>query len=210
MARIAAQDDGRLAGALIEDELVAHLLLLHGLHPMTLEHRVLDALAEVRPYLESHGGDVELLGIEGAVVRLRLRGSCNGCSSSTVTLKLAIEKAIAKRRPRSRTWSPRRRCRRCCRSSWRRWHRGRAPPGFGDGGADGAVRWRLIASTARSPRRACAASRSGGPSRRGAARALRAVRRADPSAATPAGPAQPRAAVRLPRVLAAVRPPSGG
>ncbi len=99
VARIAAQDDGRLAGALIEDELVAHLLLLHGLHPMTLEHRVLDALAEVRPYLESHGGDVELLGIEGAVVRLRLRGSCNGCRSSTVTLKLAIEKAIAKLAP---------------------------------------------------------------------------------------------------------------
>jgi Fe-S cluster biogenesis protein NfuA/nitrite reductase/ring-hydroxylating ferredoxin subunit len=48
----------------------------------------------VRPYLESHGGDVSLVGVEEGVVRLRLSGSCNGCPSSTMTLKLAIEDAI--------------------------------------------------------------------------------------------------------------------
>ena len=88
-----------LARAFTDDELVSHLLLLHGLHPIGVEERVLEALGEVRPYLESHGGDVELLGIEGGAVRLRMRGSCSGCPSSTVTLKLAIENAIHKSAP---------------------------------------------------------------------------------------------------------------
>jgi Fe-S cluster biogenesis protein NfuA/nitrite reductase/ring-hydroxylating ferredoxin subunit len=92
-------DDGEMARALAGDELVSHLLLLHGLHPVPVETRVLGALEEVRPYLESHGGDVELLGIEEGVVHVRLQGSCNGCASSTVTLKLAIEDAIHKAAP---------------------------------------------------------------------------------------------------------------
>jgi Fe-S cluster biogenesis protein NfuA/nitrite reductase/ring-hydroxylating ferredoxin subunit len=95
----AADEDGVLARAFAEDELVSHLLLLHGLHPVPLEARVRGALAEVRPYLESHGGDVELLGVEEGVVRLALRGSCDGCASSTATLKLAIEEAIQRAAP---------------------------------------------------------------------------------------------------------------
>jgi len=91
--------DGALARALASDELVSHLLLLHGLHPVPLDTRVREALAEVRPYLESHGGDVELLGIEDGVVRLAMRGSCDGCASSTMTLKLAIEEAIQRAAP---------------------------------------------------------------------------------------------------------------
>jgi Fe-S cluster biogenesis protein NfuA/nitrite reductase/ring-hydroxylating ferredoxin subunit len=86
--------DGALAEALAGDELVAHLLLLHGLHPVPLEARVRGALEEVSPYLESHGGGVELLGIEDGVVRVRLAGSCDGCPSSAMTLKLAIEDAV--------------------------------------------------------------------------------------------------------------------
>ena len=85
--------------AFAEDELVSHLLLLHGLHPLDLETRVAGALEEVRPYLHSHGGNVELLGIEGGVARLRMEGSCNGCPSSTMTLKLAIEEAIERAAP---------------------------------------------------------------------------------------------------------------
>lgn len=96
---IAARDDGELAEALADDELVAHLLLLHGLHPTPLQQRVLSALEQVRPYLESHGGNVELLEIEPPSVRLRLEGSCSGCPSSTMTLKLAIENAIRKEAP---------------------------------------------------------------------------------------------------------------
>lgn len=85
--------------ALAADELVSHLLLLHGLHPVDVETRVAKALESVRPYLRSHGGNVELLGIDGGVARLRLQGSCNGCPSSAMTLKLAIEEAITKVAP---------------------------------------------------------------------------------------------------------------
>jgi Fe-S cluster biogenesis protein NfuA/nitrite reductase/ring-hydroxylating ferredoxin subunit len=95
---------GRLGGddlkdELLGDELITHLLLLHGLHPIDIETRVLGALSEVRPYLESHGGNVQFLGIEGDVARVRLEGSCDGCPSSTMTLKLAIEEAIQKAAP---------------------------------------------------------------------------------------------------------------
>jgi Fe-S cluster biogenesis protein NfuA len=96
---LAAQDDGTLAQALADDELVAHLLLLHGLHPVPVEERVLGALAGVRPYMESHGGSAELLGVSEGVVHLRLQGSCSGCPSSSITLKLAIEKAIFEAAP---------------------------------------------------------------------------------------------------------------
>jgi Fe-S cluster biogenesis protein NfuA len=80
--------------ALAADELVGQLLLIHDLSPQPLEARVLGALDEVRPYLASHGGGVELVGIEGATVRLRLEGHCNGCPSSTATLELAVQDAI--------------------------------------------------------------------------------------------------------------------
>lgn len=96
---IATRDDGELAQALSQDELVAHLLLLHGLHPTPVERRVRAALEQVRPYLESHGGNVELLDVDPPAVRLRLQGSCSGCPSSTMTLKLAIENAIQKSAP---------------------------------------------------------------------------------------------------------------
>ncbi|HZO59326.1 MAG TPA: NifU family protein [Solirubrobacterales bacterium] len=96
-ARIAAQVDD--PAALTGDELVSHLLLLHGIHPVPLETRVRGALAEVRPYLESHGGNVELVSVEDGVVLLRMEGSCSGCPSSAMTLKLAIEDAIHKAAP---------------------------------------------------------------------------------------------------------------
>jgi Fe-S cluster biogenesis protein NfuA len=83
----------------VEDELVAHLLLLHGLHPVPVEQRVSGALEEVRPYLLAHGGGVELLGIDDGVVRLRLEGACNGCPSSSLTLKSAVEEAIVRAAP---------------------------------------------------------------------------------------------------------------
>jgi Fe-S cluster biogenesis protein NfuA len=81
------------------DGLVASLLLLYGLHPYDLETRVMKALDETRPLLQSHGGDVELLGVTGGTVRLRLAGNCRNCSSSTMTLKLAIERAIYEAAP---------------------------------------------------------------------------------------------------------------
>ena len=100
METIAEGEEGERAfEAFAEDELVSHLLLLHGLHPLDVEARVAKALEEVRPYLQSHGGNVEFLGVEGGVARLRMQGSCSGCPSSTMTLKLAIEEAIEKTAP---------------------------------------------------------------------------------------------------------------
>ncbi len=87
--------DDEVLAALAADDLVASLLLVHGLHPYDVGMRVEQALESVRPYLGSHGGDVELLDVTDAgVVRLRLLGSCDGCPSSSVTLKLAVEGAI--------------------------------------------------------------------------------------------------------------------
>lgn len=87
--------DDELLASLAGDELVSGLLVVHGLHPYGVEQRVEDALEAVRPYLGSHGGDVELLEVtDEGVVRLRLLGSCDGCPSSSVTLSLAVEGAI--------------------------------------------------------------------------------------------------------------------
>jgi len=88
-----------LIDELAQDELVGSILLLHGLHPFSLETRVTMALEKVRPYLGSHGGNVELVGLEDGYVRLRLKGSCDGCPSSAMTLELAIEEALQQYAP---------------------------------------------------------------------------------------------------------------
>ncbi len=88
-----------LIDELAGDNLIASLLLLYGLHPLDLETRVIHALDKVRPYLKSHGGNVDLLGVDEGVVRLRLEGSCHGCASSAMTLKMAIEEAIYEAAP---------------------------------------------------------------------------------------------------------------
>lgn len=84
---------------LAADEMVSGLLLLHGLHPSSLEDRVRGALGKVRPYLGSHGGNVELLDVTDGVAHLRLEGHCHSCPSSTLTLKYAIEREIAQAAP---------------------------------------------------------------------------------------------------------------
>jgi Fe-S cluster biogenesis protein NfuA/nitrite reductase/ring-hydroxylating ferredoxin subunit len=105
LARIMATIAGaRDAGATILDELaqdgaVASLLLIHDLYPVSLQDRVLEALDTVRPYMESHGGDVRLLGLEAGVARLALEGSCNGCAASRATLELAIKQALEEHAP---------------------------------------------------------------------------------------------------------------
>ncbi|HEV3053475.1 MAG TPA: NifU family protein [Solirubrobacteraceae bacterium] len=90
----AGTDGERLAASLTDDPLVATLLLIHDLHPVPLEDRVQAALDSVRPYMESHGGNVELLGLENGIARIHLRGSCSDCSASSVTLELAIKQAL--------------------------------------------------------------------------------------------------------------------
>src|ERR671933_1588243 len=81
------------------DELLSHLLLVHDLHPVDVETRVRRALEDVRPYLGPPGGDVELLALRESVAGLRLGGTCNGCPSSSVTLRNAIEEAVMRAAP---------------------------------------------------------------------------------------------------------------
>src|ERR1700728_3397942 len=98
LARIAAsigdQADSGMLDRLAADDLVASLLLVHGLHPHDVHRRVSDALDQVRPYLGSHGGDVHLVDIAVDPVQLQFAGSCKSCPSSAVTLELAVEDAI--------------------------------------------------------------------------------------------------------------------
>ena len=76
------------------DPAISGLLLVHGLHPVDLESRLRQALDKVRPYLESHGGNVELLELSAGYARLRLHGACKTCPSSSVTLELAVRQAL--------------------------------------------------------------------------------------------------------------------
>jgi Fe-S cluster biogenesis protein NfuA/nitrite reductase/ring-hydroxylating ferredoxin subunit len=89
----------RLLERMAEDDLIRGVLLLHGLHPMDLRRRVEGALESVRPYMKTHGGGVELIDVARDIVRIRLEGHCQGCPSSAVTLKLAVEKAIYEAAP---------------------------------------------------------------------------------------------------------------
>jgi hypothetical protein len=75
----ASADADRVFTALCDDPLVSGLLAVHGLHPLTAVERVQRALDGVRPYIESHEGRVEVLGVEGSIVSLRMAGSCDGC-----------------------------------------------------------------------------------------------------------------------------------
>jgi Fe-S cluster biogenesis protein NfuA len=80
------------------DELVRPLLLLHGLHPLDLRTRVLEALEQTRPLLRTHGGAVECIDVDDSgVVTLRLE--THGCGSSDGALKTAIEDALREAAP---------------------------------------------------------------------------------------------------------------
>ena len=83
-----------------DDKFIESLLVLHGIHPVDVDTRIEAALDHARPYLGSHAGGVEYLGVdENGVAHLKLEGSCHGCPSSTVTVKLTLEQAIAEAAP---------------------------------------------------------------------------------------------------------------
>lgn len=57
------------------------------------------ALDEIRPYIHSHNGEVELLDVEGGVVHVRLSGACAGCTASAITLRHGVEEALDEHLP---------------------------------------------------------------------------------------------------------------
>ncbi|MED4904671.1 NifU family protein [Parageobacillus thermoglucosidasius] len=83
----------------VEDPSIYAMFLLHGIIKQDLLTRVAAALEEVRPYMRSHGGGVELVEVEGKTAYVRLQGACSGCSLSAVTLKNGVEEAIKARVP---------------------------------------------------------------------------------------------------------------
>lgn len=90
------EDDGARAVLfeLVDDPVVHLLLSLHEIirpDPVTHANRV---LVTVRPQLQSHGGDVTLVGVEDGIAYVRLEGACNGCSMSSVTLRNLVQEAL--------------------------------------------------------------------------------------------------------------------
>jgi Fe-S cluster biogenesis protein NfuA len=85
--------------ALVQDDVVSGLLLLYGLHPLGMEERVRQAVDRLVPTLRKQGGEVEILGITGGLVRLRLQLTGHSCGSSAGTLRRTVEDAIYARAP---------------------------------------------------------------------------------------------------------------
>lgn len=95
------QDEATLPALreLAQDPAVRAILLLHELVRPPVGARVQLALAEVRPYIQAHGGDVELVELRGETVRLRLVGACQGCPGSQATLRNGVEQALRRHVP---------------------------------------------------------------------------------------------------------------
>lgn len=84
---------------LVDEPAVFTLFSMHGLVRADLRTQVLRVIDMVRPYLESHGGNVELVEVRGKKVLVRLLGNCNGCSMSQVTLKNTVEETLRQHLP---------------------------------------------------------------------------------------------------------------
>ena len=64
-----------------------------------MENKVKEALEEIKPKIQADGGDIELVGIENGVVKVRLKGACVGCPMSALTLKQGVERLIKQKIP---------------------------------------------------------------------------------------------------------------
>lgn len=93
--RLKADPRGKeLLFELVDDPAVYALFVMHGLVRSDLTTRVQQALTTVRPYLQTHGGDVELVEVRGDTAFVRLQGACSGCSMSAVTLRDTVEATL--------------------------------------------------------------------------------------------------------------------
>ena len=81
------------------DPLICGMFVLYGVHPVTLQDRVVAAIEKVRPQVHKQASSVELLGIAAGVVRVKIQSSGNGCGSSPEKIKLAVEQAILEAAP---------------------------------------------------------------------------------------------------------------
>jgi Fe-S cluster biogenesis protein NfuA len=81
------------------DPLITGLLVLYGVHPVSMEERIARAIEKVRPQLQKHGGGVDLLGINDGVVRVSIQSTGNGCHSSPDSLKESVQQAVLEAAP---------------------------------------------------------------------------------------------------------------
>lgn len=82
-----------------EHPIAAAVLAMYELVPLDEHSQIEEALDEIRPYIESHGGGLELLDVEGGTIHVRLSGSCHGCAASAMTLRRGVEAKLRERIP---------------------------------------------------------------------------------------------------------------
>ena len=87
----------KLATGDVEDPLARALLAMYDLIPVEDRIQVEEALDEIRPYIESHGGALELLDVDEGVVHVVMSGACHGCAGSAMTLRRGIEEKLRER-----------------------------------------------------------------------------------------------------------------
>ena len=64
-----------------------------------LEERIKKALEQVKPQLQADGGDIEYLGFDKGLVKVKLKGACSGCPMSAMTLQWGVENFLKKQIP---------------------------------------------------------------------------------------------------------------
>jgi Fe-S cluster biogenesis protein NfuA len=92
LARALDLVDPRLVERMLGDELIGHLLVLHGLHPAPLHYRTTRAVEGLRTGLSARGAEIELVGVEHGVAILRLSGK--GCGMSAAGIEQAVRDAV--------------------------------------------------------------------------------------------------------------------
>ncbi len=103
VGRLRSDERGReLLYDLVDDPEVHAAFAKAGIVKPSLAMRAVQVLDGVRPYLTSHNGDVELVSIDGDVAQVRLLGACQGCGSSTETLRDAVAGALLEHLPELR------------------------------------------------------------------------------------------------------------
>ena len=69
----------------------------------TFKDKVQQVIEEIRPALQGHGGDIELVDVEqDSIVKVKLQGACSGCPSAAMTLKMGVERVLKEKIPEVR------------------------------------------------------------------------------------------------------------
>ncbi|MEU7164023.1 NifU family protein [Streptomyces morookaense] len=92
LARMLDAAGPALAARCADDELLGHLLALHGLHPEPVEQRAARAVESLRPAVRERGGDVRLVGVDGDIATVQLEAG--GCRSTAAGMAAAVREAV--------------------------------------------------------------------------------------------------------------------